>query len=246
MCVFRTSVQPACTNPAKPSWGMKSIWDQLLGLLHPRRSSTGPVTRRALTPAMAVRRPPTLDTTPTKRATKRWATLPPAGTPDPSPLAWMTSPLNRSSRSRWKRRRFGASHVNTLHLKLPSPAAARGTFIRPRTRPKPLTPDDTRPMSAKTLLPRIISWGARRWKGSCYDGRTLFLWTYLRTLCLWLLQHLISFFFFFFKFYLFVFGMVCPKPKLTHDECQKRALESTVTCFFNIFNYSTAAGGCGF
>lgn len=40
-----------------------------------------------------------------------------------------------------------------------------------------------------------------------------------------------------------MFGIVCPKPKLTHDECQKSALESTVTRFFYIFNYSTGAGG---
>lgn len=198
MCVFRTSVEPACTNPAKPSWGMKSISDQLLCLLHPTTSSAGPFTRRALTPAMVVRRRLTLDTTPMRRATKRWATLPPARAPDPNPLAWRTSTLNWSSRSRWKTRRSGASRVNSLCLMLPSPAAARRTFIRPRTRPKPLTPDDTRPMSAKTLLPRIISWGTGGWKGSCYDdGRTLFLRTYLRTLCVWMLQHLISFFFFF-------------------------------------------------
>lgn len=215
LCVFRTSVEPACTNLAKPSWGMKSISAQLRP---PARSSTGPFTRRALTPAMAVRRPLTPDTTPTKRATKRWATLPPASTPDPSPLVWMTSTLNWSSRSQWKTRRLGASRVNSLRLMLPSPAAARRRFIPRRTRPKLPSPDET--MSATTLLPRIISWGTGGWKSSCYDdGRTLFLWTQLRTLCVRMLQHLISIFYI--RSYLFVFGIICHTPKLTHDECQK-------------------------
>lgn len=162
---------------------MKSVWDPLLCLPHPTRPSTGPFTRRALRPAMAVRRPLTLDTTPAKRATRTRATLPPAATPDPSPLAWGTSRPNRSSRSGWKTRRCGASRVSTLPLMLPSPAAARRTSVGPRRRPKPLTPDDShRCLRRRFYLGRSPE--EHGWKGSCYDdGRTLFLRTDLRTLC---------------------------------------------------------------
>lgn len=54
-------------------------------------------------------------------------------------------------------------------------------------------------------------------EASCCDGRNvLSLRIYLRILYECLLYH---FFPFFFSTCLSVFGVVCPKPKLTHDEC---------------------------
>lgn len=34
-----------------------------------------------------------------------------------------------------------------------------------------------------------------------------------------------------------VFGIVCLKPKLTHDECQKKNVTNVLRCIFIIFNY---------
>lgn len=121
-------------------------------------------TRRALTPVMAARRQVTLDTTPTKKATRRWATLRAAKAPDLnlSGLTTLTLTLSWSSLSKWKKKRCWAIPSVTPPLMLPSSAAPQRGLIWPCTHPKQLTPDNSQPGSVSPtaevwpLLPRLF------------------------------------------------------------------------------------------
>lgn len=147
------------------------------------------VTRRALTPVRAAKRREILDTTPTKKATKRWATLRPAKAPDPNLLGLTISPLSLSwsSLSKWKMRRCLAVPVITPPLMPLGSAAPQRALILPCTRPKQSAPDITWPIDlspaaeAKPLLPHllpelspsVISWGTRDQEASCCGERNV-------------------------------------------------------------------------
>lgn len=73
-CVFRLKQKPACTRLGKLSWDTTSVLAQRLCPFRPRRCSSDLFTQRNLTPTRAAKKQEILDTTPTKKATRRWAT----------------------------------------------------------------------------------------------------------------------------------------------------------------------------
>lgn len=78
LCLFRLKREPACTKLVRPSWDTTSVWARPHCPLPPRRFSSDLFTPRNPPAARAARKRETLDTTPTKKATKTWARPPPA------------------------------------------------------------------------------------------------------------------------------------------------------------------------
>lgn len=212
----------------------------------------GRITQRALTPVRAARRRETLEITPTKKATRRWATLPPPRAPGLNPLGWTMVLLSQSWSSvlKWKMRRCQIIALVTRPPMRPGSAAPQRAPIGPHTCPKQWAPDTTGPGSALQqpelrhfrlvcflIWAPVIFEGIRgpaaemEDTGICSESTSGFSYE-----CV--LSHFISLFFFFFEHVLpvSVFGVVCPKPKLTHDECLKEC-QNVLWYIFIIFNF---------
>ena len=233
--LFRRRTEPACTRLAKPFWGTTGIWTQGPCRLPRGRSSTDRFTRRALTPARAAKRRATPDTTPTKRATRRWATPRRVRAPDRNPLDQTTRTPSLSWRSlfKWKTRRSWVPTITPPRILRGSAAAWRAPPSS-CTLPKPPNRDMARPASLSALLQlerHHLYLVCLLTRGPCPDAHGIrksaaaserrcalasdlpqeFVWMFVITF-------LFPVSFIQLSTCLPVFG-VCPKPKLTHDEC---------------------------
>lgn len=122
-------------------------------------------TQRALKAARAARRRETLDTTPMKKATKRWATLQPAKTPglNLSGRTIMPPLLSWSSLLKWKMRKCRGVPSITPPLMLPGAAASRRALFLPCTHPKQPAPDITWPRSISSSRSKATSTSFASW-----------------------------------------------------------------------------------
>lgn len=185
-------------------------------------------TLRALTQVRAAKKRVTLDTTPTKKAMKRWATLRPAIAPDLNLLGQTILPLSPSWSSllKWKMRRCWAIPSITPPLMLPGPAAPQRALIRPSTRPKQSAPDITWPRSTLQkpelrhfYLVCFLSWapwlfaeaqGIRKPAAAMED--MCFFFGSTSGFCM----NAITFFFFFLTFYLLICVWRCVSKTKAH------------------------------
>lgn len=196
---LRLKAEPACTSPAKPSWGTTRAWPRNRCTRPRGRSFTGRrPTQRAPMAAMAARRRATRDTTPATPAMRRWATPPAAAAPGRSPSGW-TKPSSKSA-SKWKIRQAPPSSITPPPTPT-SPAAPWSATLGPHVRPKQSTPDGSQPegvpcpaTQTEPRLPYFLE-GTGKKNCCCNDGNVLLPQIYLRTLCECLLQPFVSIFF---------------------------------------------------